>query len=125
SLAYLPALDWYVLTAVDLQSAHIVEPRWIGLATLSVVLLIASLLAGFGYGVERIVLRPLRRLQQSARAVANGNYAVSLPPPSSDEIGDLNLAFSEMTERVRQHTDELEDRVRARTVELEAANRAI
>src|SRR5690606_10443499 len=69
SMAYLPALDWYALTAVDLKTAHIVEPRWLWLATISVILLIAALLAGFGYGVERIVLRPLRRLQQSARAM--------------------------------------------------------
>ena len=89
------------------------------------VLLFAAMLLCFGYAVERLMLRPLRRLQQSARAIANGSYDVSLPPGGQDEIGDLSNAFGVMADKVRQHTAELESKVRERTSELENANRAM
>ncbi|MGE4340905.1 MAG: SpoIIE family protein phosphatase, partial [Pigmentiphaga sp.] len=87
--------------------------------------LLATLMAAFGYGVERLVLRPFRRLLSSAHAIATGQYSVKLPPPSNVEIGVLSRSFGEMADLIRLHTTELEDRVRARTRELEAANQAM
>ncbi|GAA5236072.1 SpoIIE family protein phosphatase [Verticiella sediminum] len=126
ALAYIPRLDWYAAVAVD-------PARWSGnamrqwlwpalgalAATLLALLLIAALLA------ERLVLRPIRRLQTSARAVADGRYEVELPDASDDEIGDLGRAFGEMARRVRSHTEDLECRVRERTLALQQANDAM
>ena len=125
TLAYLPDLDWFVITALDLRAVHVVQPAWLWAAAGGLLLLLATLMAAFGYGVERLVLRPIRRLQSSAHAIAAGQYSVKLPPPSSDEIGDLSRSFGEMADQIRQHTSELENRVRARTRELEAANQAM
>lgn len=124
AITYIPDLDWFGFTALDLRSAHVISPYWFWLAVAGLALLLASLLSIFGYGVERLVLRPIRQLQQSARALAAGNYHVSLPS-QADEIGDLSRSFGEMARRVEQHTRELEDRVRHRTRELEAANLAM
>lgn len=122
ALAYIPELKWHVVTAVDLRVARVIEGGWIGTATAALVLLLVILLAAFGYAVERLVLRPLRSLQQSAGAIAEGRYDVALPPAGDDELGDLTRAFDTMATQVRQHTAQLEQRVSERTAELERAN---
>lgn len=125
SVAYMPELHWHVLTVVDLGAARVLDTDWLWPAAIGLVLLFAALLLCFGYAIERLMLRPLRRLQQSARAIANGSYDVRLPPGGQDEIGDLSRAFGVMADKVRQHTAELESKVRERTSELEDANRAM
>ena len=113
SVAYMPELHWHVLTLVDLGAARVLDTGWIWPVAVGLVLLFAAMLLCFGYAVERLMLRPLRRLQQSARAIANGSYDVSLPPGGQDEIGDLSNAFGVMADKVRQHTAELEQGARA------------
>lgn len=123
SLAFLPQLNWHVITAVDVRAARIFDTDWLAPAVLTLVLLLAALLLGFGYLVERLVLTPLRRLQQSAGAIAEGRYDVSLPARGRDEIGELTRAFGVMADKVRTHTADLERKVRERTFALEQANR--
>ncbi len=125
AVSHIRDLDWYGLTTLDLRVAHVIAPHWFWMAGAGLVVVLAILLAAFGFGVERLVLQPIRRLQYSARAIADGHYSVRLPPPSDDEIGDLSRTFGEMADRVQRHTNELEDRVRERTSELEAANVAM
>lgn len=120
--SYVPELRWYVLTAVDMSAARVIDSRWLWSAGAGLVLLIALLLLGFGLAVERLVLRPLQRLQASARAMADGRYDVAMPREGVDEIGDLSRAFSLMAAKVRSHTSELESRVQQRTIELQKAN---
>ena len=122
ALAYVPELKWYVVSAVDLTAVNVLDDRWINTAILAVVLLVGVLLAGFGYAVERLVLRPLKKLQQSASQMAHGNFDVSLPPVTRDELGDLSEAFGLMARQVRAHTEQLETLVKARTQALEQAN---
>ena len=125
SVAYMPELHWHVLTVVDLGAARVLDTGWLWPAAIGLAVLFAAMLLGFGYAVERLMLRPLRRLQQSARAIADGSYDVRLPPGGQDEIGDLSRAFGVMADKVRQHTAELESKVRERTSALEDANRAM
>ncbi|MGO4999374.1 biofilm regulation protein phosphatase SiaA [Oceanisphaera sp. W20_SRM_FM3] len=122
ALSFIPELSWYVVTAIDLDAAQILEPGWLTLSLLAFILILVLLLLALAYAVERLMLLPLRRLQSSASAIANGNYQVSLPPSTGDEIGDLSTAFGVMANKVQTHTQELENKVRSRTCELEAAN---
>ena len=122
AVSYMPELKWYVLTAVDLSAAKVIDMRWLWFAGVGVILLIAVLLLAFGLAVERLVLRPLGRLQSSARAIAAGQYDVALPEGGLDEIGDLSRAFGVMADKVRTHTTELESRVQERTLALTQAN---
>jgi serine phosphatase RsbU (regulator of sigma subunit) len=123
ALAYIPELRWHLITAVDLTEAQIMQPGW-ALAVIGVlVLLLLILLLAFGAAVERVVLRPLRALHQSATAIAEGNFQVGLPSPGRDELGDLNRAFGSMARQIKTHTEQLEDKVRERTQALEQANR--
>ncbi|MEO5342256.1 MAG: biofilm regulation protein phosphatase SiaA [Gammaproteobacteria bacterium SHHR-1] len=123
ALAYIPELRWHLVTAVDLNEAQIMEPGWALAVTGVLALLLLVLLLAFGAAVERVVLKPLRTLHQSATALAEGNYQVSLPPPGRDELGDLNRAFGTMASQIKANTKQLEDKVRERTQKLEQANR--
>jgi len=119
ALTWLPKLKWHVVNAVDLKTAQLLDSTWIIGVIAGLVFMFGLLLALFSYGVDRLVLRPLHSLHQSATALAQGKYDVSLPPAGHDEIGDLSRAFSSMIEEIKKHTHELEDKVRERTCELE------
>ncbi|SFD00545.1 HAMP domain-containing protein [Thiohalospira halophila DSM 15071] len=120
-----PALDWYVISAVDLEAATVLEGPWLQSAALAGGVTLLVLMGGFAWGVDRLILRPLRSLQYSATALAEGDYRVALPESRRDEIGDLGQAFGSMAEQVAEHTSRLEEGVRQRTRELETANRRI
>lgn len=122
ALSYIPELKWHIVAAVDLQAAQVLDKNWLNSAVVALVVLIGILLLAFGYAVEKLVLQPLRKLQLSASAMARGDFAVSLPPPSRDELGDLSRAFGVMAEQVRSNTEELENKVQARTQALATAN---
>lgn len=122
ALAYIPELEWHVVTAVDLGLAPVLEGAWLRGGLLAVALILLILLVGFGLAVDRLLLRPIRELQQSAGAIAQGDYQVSLPPAGRDELGDLTRTFGIMAGRVRDHTQELEARVEERTARLRQTN---
>jgi signal transduction histidine kinase len=60
--------------------------------------LVAALLAG--YLAARAHSRRLRRLEQAAEAVAEGNFSVPIPVDSRDEVGQLAMTFNEMQQRL-------------------------
>lgn len=123
ALSYIAPLRWHLLTAVDLHAARLLDQNWLWPLLGTLVVLLAALLLGFAYAMERLLLQPLRSLKQSAKAIAAGHYATSLPPARGDEIGELSAAFASMAAQVHRHTAELEGKVRERTRALEQANR--
>ncbi len=125
ALSYLEALRWHLVTAVDLNTAHIIEGKWLTAAVAALFAVVLLLLVVFAMAVERLLLRPLRGLHHSAVALAGGNFDVSLPPPGRDELGDLNRAFDRMARQIKAHTDQLEQKVRQRTEALTDANTAM
>lgn len=122
SVGYIPELQWLVVTALDLKSAPLIDSRWLLPLVGALLLVFLILLGGFAYGIERLVLAPLRRLQHSAQAIADGDYDSRLPIERRDEIGQLSRAFSHMAGQIQRHTLELEEKVRQRTQALESSN---
>ncbi len=122
ALTYVPELKWYVVNAIDLRTARIIEGGWLPLVLGALAILLGAMLGGFAYAVNRLVLRPIRQLQGSAQAMAAGQYDVALPTTREDEIGELSASFEAMAQMVRRHTEELEERVHQRTQALERAN---
>ena len=49
-----------------------------------------------------LLSRPISRLMEGTRAIADGNYAVTLHVPSRDEIGALTHSFNEMAASLRE-----------------------
>lgn len=125
AFVYFPLLDWYVVTNIDLNKVSLFNSNLV-LPTLGVLVLLLILLLGFfGLVIERLVITPIRELQQSAKSIAGGSYDVSLVSRSNDEIGDLSKTFNTMAQQVRNHTQELEKQVQKRTAELEEAHQKV
>jgi serine phosphatase RsbU (regulator of sigma subunit) len=122
ALSYLPELGWFVANGVNLDSAQVIDGRWLLPILLALAGLIVALILLFALAIERLLLKPLRQLKRSAQAMAAGRYDVQMPNARDDEIGELSAAFGVMANKVRQHTAELEQRVQERTSELEQAN---
>ncbi|WP_051711083.1 methyl-accepting chemotaxis protein [Andreprevotia chitinilytica] len=66
-----------------------------------VVLLLIALIWGL---ILRSVLRPLATLRAGAAIIGSGNLGHRLAIATRDEIGDLSLAFDEMTEKLQGTT---------------------
>lgn len=125
ALGFIPALGWHLVTAVDLSTAEVIDARWLWPLIALIAGLALALLLLFGLGTERLLLRPLRQLRQSAQALTDGNYEVQLPATRDDELGELSRSFGIMAERIRENAQELESRVQARTLELQRANHSM
>lgn len=122
AVGYLPAVDWLLVTALDLRAAPLLGDQWLWPMTTTLALILALLIVAFSYATERLILGPLRRLQRSARALANGDFDHRLPTERHDEIGELSRDFTHMARRIERHTQDLEDRVQQRTQALVQAN---
>jgi len=122
TLSWLPELHWYVTSVVDMNVARVLDLHQLLPLAAAVLLMLLLLTGAFLYGINRMLVRPLLRLQASAQSVAAGDYDLALPAASSDEIGALTGAFGRMADTVRQHTRQLESTVAERTRELVAAN---
>ncbi|MDT8406226.1 MAG: biofilm regulation protein phosphatase SiaA [Methylococcales bacterium] len=125
AVAYIPELDWYLASAVNLNVAEFIESDvlWVMLVTAAAAL--ALLVFALIFAVERVLIRPLMHLQHSASAIAAGCYEVNLPKAGHDEIGALVKAFSSMINTIQRHTQELESKVKERTHDLQASHQRI
>jgi len=96
------------------------------IATAGTVLLLA------GFLVWRMVIRPVRLLTSGTVRVAAGELSTKVPVTSTDEIGELAMAWNAMVEelsRTRKELEEwsstLEDRVEEKTAALESAHKKV
>ncbi|MDD5369644.1 MAG: ATP-binding protein [Anaerolineaceae bacterium] len=70
------------------------------LVTIALAILTTTLLTGYA-------LRPLGELTRAAQRMASGDLQPTLLPTSRDEIGQLNLAFNQMADHLREKIDAL------------------
>ena len=70
-------------------------------ATLITVALVAIGVAG-AVGLATLLSRPIFRLVQGTRAIAEGNFQIALPVTSRDEIGTLTESFNQMARSLRE-----------------------
>jgi len=119
-LAWLPQIQWYILTMTpptqagsDTELASAV--LWL-ITALDLVLLAAVLI------LQKTVVNRVIRLDAAAKALgdAEGGQRVDIPAdPRDDEIGRLTRTFRAMAERIASHTEDLERQVEERTDKLE------
>jgi signal transduction histidine kinase/DNA-binding response OmpR family regulator len=83
---------------------------------LEAVLLAVGLLGS--YWLARSFTQPIRKLTETATAVASGNLEARADIPSRDEIGVLAGAFNHLTADIALWRRELEQRVAERTADL-------
>ena len=52
------------------------------------------------YFLASILTKPLQRLSQVSKQIADGDYSVRVPVHTEDEIGELSINFNYMTEQL-------------------------
>ncbi len=62
--------------------------------------------------------RPVTILASAFNRLRHGDFSIRVSVESSNELGDMELAFNQMAEKLQEHTDHLETMVRERTEEL-------
>jgi signal transduction histidine kinase len=70
------------------------------LAHMTAVIALAGVFAA--WRLTRIFAQPIEELASLARTVKGGNYTVKAPVRANDEVGELAVAFNEMTDALRQ-----------------------
>lgn len=115
-VAYLPAIGWFEITLLDLETLLPVSYLWplvgVFLATLLITLLLFHLL------ISRRVLNPVMALEGAVQQVRQGNFQLPPLPKPDNEIGLLSTHFEEMTEALKRSTEDLQSQVDERTHDL-------
>ncbi len=83
------------------------------------VLTIVSAALVLTVAMRSVIIRPIAALATTARRVGEGDFSARAPEGARDEIGELGVAFNEMTSRLAQAHQDLA----AKNVELESALR--
>ncbi|MDH3353593.1 MAG: PAS domain S-box protein, partial [Chromatiales bacterium] len=102
----------------EIAQAHIFELE----RTLIIIVTLVLILAVFA--LNRLIRNPLITLRDATDKLAQGNFAVFIPPLSSDEIGDLGRAFETMRMNLLLSQQELYDLIQ-QTQDSEEKYRAI
>ena len=123
AMTYLKEIGWVNLAVVNTTQLVSSEQfsqlgLLIGGAMLLTILVVVFLL-------ERMVIRPLRRLVFGARAIASGDYQARVEAGGAAEIDELAHTFNQMAETVSDYTSHLEQRVSERTKALAEANQEL
>jgi two-component system NtrC family sensor kinase len=71
---------------------------------------VLSICSLVGLFVHRFVRRPIKRLLGGINRVATGDFDHAIAITSSDEIGQLTVAYNEMTDKLRYHIQKLTEK---------------
>ena len=99
---YIYGIAYYV----SLRDIH----QAITLTTLAILLAAAVLIVGtvlLSRAFARTLVKPLNRLVASAKQISQGNYGITVPVRSPDEIGVLEKAFSSMVKKINAYSKNL------------------
>ena len=104
-------LHWSIVAKLDTAEAFARESKFTRTMVIAVTgtifaICLAAMIA------SQVFVRPIRRLEAGARRISGGEYDVSLPMEARDEIGDLTLAFNEMSRNLAIKEDLLNEQRR-------------
>ncbi len=107
----IPGVKWALVAKIDTAEAFapIAQLRQELLIVGGLVLLAVAATAAW---LSRVLLGPLRELTAGVKRFAAGDYGVSVPVRTRDEIGQLCLAFNGMVEDLRQKNTVIENKNR-------------
>ena len=75
--------------------------------------------------LHRLVMRPMKDLEEMTAEISNGNLEARVNISTGDEFEKLCQAFNSMAERLSQSRDVLEEKIRQATSDLSEANREL
>lgn len=115
-VAYLPAIGWFEITLLDLQTLVPASYLWPLVAVFFVSMLVTLL--AFHLVIQQRILKPVIGLESAVKRVRDGRFDLPYLPKPDNEIGRLVDHFEKMTSTVQNTTQELEAKVAQRTEEL-------
>jgi class 3 adenylate cyclase len=88
-------LHWAILATRDDADAYARLGQFgktlvLAVSVMIFVICVASML------LAQVMLRPIRRLERGTQKISSGDYEVTIPVTSRDEVGDLTAAFNTM-----------------------------
>jgi len=110
-------IDWLLVTTMP-QSQFLGHLEASSRQTLMICLVAIAVAAGLGWWASHWIARPVKRLQQAARDVADGNFARRVQVRQPQEVADLADSFNLMSEDLERSHLHLEATVAERTQEL-------
>ena len=87
--------------------------------------LILLMISTLFFLLRRLVIRPMRKLEEMAKEIGGGNLDARVNISTGDEFENLALAFNSMAEKISRGRDHLEKKVNLATEELSDANREL
>jgi signal transduction histidine kinase/CheY-like chemotaxis protein len=117
-------LDWLIVVVVP-------EKDFMGQINANtrttVLLCLAALGIAIALGIltARWVTRPILRLNQAAKNIAQGNWNDTVELNRDDELGELTKSFNQMAGQLKESFETLEQRVVDRTAELAESNQQL
>ncbi len=97
---------WVFVVEVDMADVWM-PVRMIRQAVIPVALLVGLIMLFLFAIFSRTVVKNLRRLLSFADQISRGNYDVTLPVETDDEIGQLTERFNLMASQIKQRTREI------------------
>jgi len=121
-------LGWVL--AIDYQTAELFAPIiTLRNVLLSISLMLTMLAVIIGFSISSSISNPLSKLRSAIDKMGEGNLDYRIEVKTRDEIGQLALAFNQMTEHRKRNEEELqkarnelEVRVEQRTAELQTTH---
>jgi sensor histidine kinase YesM len=87
------------------KNIQLVQTFNIGIIT-AIIILTVVLILWFTYRITK----PIFELSRAADEITHGNFNVSVPATSNDEIGVMAEAFNRMTESIREYINEINEK---------------
>jgi diguanylate cyclase (GGDEF)-like protein len=116
-------IRWGTVTstfALERVEALVTRTRnWLAVGSVLVFLVVGGLLY---MGLDRLVVRPVRTLQQAVRRMGEGHLATRVPPLRGSELRELTDTINRMASQLQHERENLERTVADRTRELQEAN---
>ena len=105
-------VDWWVQTAMTIPHFDQEKNQLLFALILSEVI-IFMLVQMINFVRISKALKPLRKISDAGKEVANGNFDVEIHYPNQDEIGELSCSISEVIGRSKKIVFDLRDRLEA------------
>ncbi|MDO9281346.1 MAG: type IV pili methyl-accepting chemotaxis transducer N-terminal domain-containing protein [Methylotenera sp.] len=128
-IQYRPMLEQFVsgindlVSMVERSNAHATSLlRFLQIALVSLALVGTVLLV---YLFSHMVVRPVTRLREGIKRMAQADFDVRLPVHSQDELGELASGFNRMADQLQDIYSTLEQRVEEKTRSIEAKNKEL
>src|SRR3989304_7955741 len=104
----LPEMKWVLLIETDANTIF-EHTKKIGRNILTTAFLVAGIIGVLFIAFYEKVVKQIRKISVGAEKITGGNYNITIPIDSGDEIGILSRSFNKMASEINRRTNELEE----------------